>query len=690
MAHEHRTQREDLACPRCAGAIVANDTELGCVACGASYPIRDGIIDFRCHRHDYYFNPLSREAMGELTREAHHVPWANTVRRFLRGVRQNPDWLDNLVADGRYAWKLLLRLPPNAHVLDLGCGLGNLTKNIAPSAGRVYALDLTFERLKLARVRFDRFNPNDDIVLLAGGDGASLPFPDGSLDCVTLSGVLEWVADDQSVWDRGGSRLEKATGAFLSFFGAANPRKIQLRFLNEIRRVLKPKGQLFIAIENRLSYRYFGGRRDHHSGLWFASLLPRFLANIYSTAVARRPYRTYTYSINGYRRLLNAAGFSHQEVYGLAPGYTHLAELLPLQTDKHLWQPPGSQGFDHIRRSRNFVPAYGIIASPRVPTGLSLAEKIAAAIESQLSLDGNSVSFAHFHTTGKGKGVISGHTKHGPIIVKLPFNNSAIAGAERNHQFLQQVASMGKVRELLPRALAAGKIQGVPYYVESRVEGRLLRAELGRQNQLDFLKAVAGFLQIFNSDFHERAPEELSGEFYRHQVSLPLEQVADALEDPALIEEAKSYLRDQLYGLRVRRGRAHGDFSTSNIFVRGSEISGVIDWDNSDLLGIPILDALNYLESAHRYLNADMSLAQTIPLLADKDQLNEKEQQFLEESYNRCGIDSNHHAAFVSLYWLRHVAQQLDEGLIYNAPALEERVTAVLKGLLKSHSRSDS
>ncbi|ADE16277.1 Methyltransferase type 11 [Nitrosococcus halophilus Nc 4] len=682
--------QNDLACPRCAGAIVADDTALECDACGATYPIRDGIVDFRCHRRDYYFNPIPREAMDELTREARHLPWADTVRRFLRGVGQNPDWLDNLIADGRYAWKLLLRLPPNARVLDLGCGLGNLTKNIAPSAGRVYALDLTFERLKFARVRFEHFNPDDDIRLLAGGDGPFLPFPDGSFDCVALSGVLEWVADDQGVWDRGGSRLGKAMGAFLSFFGAANPRKTQLRFLSEIRRVLKPSGQLFIAIENRLSYRYFGGRRDHHSGLWFASLLPRFLANLYSIAVARRPYRTYTYSISGYRRLLSAVGFSNHEIYGLTPGYTHLAELIPLQIDKRLWQPPKLQGHQQFRRHSHFVPAYGIIASPQGSTGLSLAEQVAAAIESQLDLEEKSVSFTHFYTTGKGKGVISGCAGHRPMVVKLPFNASAAAGAERNHRFLKQAEQMGTLRELTPQALAAGEVQGVSYYAETRVEGCPLRTALGRSSHSDCLQAVSSFLQALNSGLQARVPEALSGEFYQRQVLIPLEQLARVSDISVFMEEAQAYFRERLYGLKVRRGLVHGDFSTRNIFMRDARITGVIDWDNADLLGIPVLDALNYLESTYRYLNPGISLAQTIPLLSHWDHLTEKEQQFLEGSYYCCGLDPSHHAAFVSLYWLRHVAQQLDEGLVYDAPALGERVRGVLKGLLQSHSQSGS
>src|SRR5688572_20328787 len=64
------------------------------------YPLDDGIIDLRCNRRDYYFNPVPRGAMGTLTVEAKHLPWSRTIRRFMGHVNCNPDWLDNLVADG--------------------------------------------------------------------------------------------------------------------------------------------------------------------------------------------------------------------------------------------------------------------------------------------------------------------------------------------------------------------------------------------------------------------------------------------------------------------------------------------------------------------------------------------------------------------------------------------------------------
>jgi hypothetical protein len=40
------------------------------------------------------------------------------------------------------------------------------------------------------------------------------------------------------------------------------------------------------------------------------------------------------------------------------------------------------------------------------------------------------------------------------------------------------------------------------------------------------------------------------------------------------------------------------------------------------------------------------------------------------------------------LYWLRHVAQQLDSTLIYDVKAIEQRVISVLESWINSQSRA--
>jgi len=674
--------RDDLACPRCAGPVRDAESGLVCTACGVTYPVRDGIADFRCHRYDYYFNPVSRAEMEALTRDAQFQPWEKTIHRFLERVGQNPEWFDDLVGDGRYAWKLFLRLPKNARVLDLGCGLGNLVKNIAPNAGRVDALDLTLERLKFARVRFQHANLTERITLLAGGDGTYLPFPDNSFDCVTLSGVLEWVAADDKLWNRGSTRAATAKHAFLSFFDKRNPRLTQIHFLTEVRRILKPQGQLFVAIENRLSHCYFGGRRDHHSGLWFASLLPRFLANLYSILVKHQPYRTYTYSINGYRRLLRAAGFSQEEFYGLTPGYTQLAELISLQRRDRIWRPWKARGVERLKRSRNFVPAYGIVAYPETSSRPSLAEQLAASLEQQLGSRQGTACFTRFQVTDKNKGIISANVDGRPIVVKLPFNDAIGARAARNHQFLAKAREHESLRTYLPHAVGTGEIMGIRYYAEERVAGHSLLEELDASNGMRWFDAATAFLEAVNPGLQQRKPEVLTTEMFQRQVSAPLERLA-CVVDATLVERIDSYLRRSLEGLLVRFGVVHGDFSYSNVFVQSGSIVGVIDWDDSDLMGIPALDALNFVDSLYRGSNRHSTAVKVISRLARWGGLADEEKDFLETSYRRCGIESSYHSALVCLYWLRHVADQLDGDMIYNKPAIDERITMAFKELLQ-------
>ncbi len=672
--------RDDLACPRCAGAVSDRGSELACVACGASYPIRDGIADFRCHRYDYYFNPLPRQEMEELTRAAPSQPWQDTIHRFLKGVKQNPEWFDDLVVDGRYAWKLLLRLPENATVLDLGCGLGNLVKNVAPNVGRVVALDLTVERLRFARERFRRFNTSDRITMLAGGDGAYLPFPTGSFDCVTLSGVLEWVATDGD-WSRGDTRAKRAMGAFLSFFGSRNPRAIQKRFLEEIGRILKPGGQVFIAIENRLSYCYFGGRPDHHSALWFGSLLPRFFANLYAIMARRSPYRTYTYSIRGLRRLLGAAGFASTEFYGLTPGYTQLAELLPLQTENQLWQPPAARGRNRIKRNRYFVPAYGVIASRDPTQRLSLAEILETELRSQLDVNVGSIRFRRFKVTDKSKGIIDVETDGRSLVVKVPFNDAIAARADRNYRFLEQAREQSALSNLVPQPLARGEIRGIKYYAEGRVAGRPLGNVLESRNVTSWLDAADSFLQALNPCLYERAPVHLCGESYHQQVLEPLERVGRTI-DTSLSRRLRSFFDSRLQGRSFRTGFVHGDFCDSNIFVRGTSVVGVIDWDDSSATAIPALDAINLVHSVDRLLNRSSSTAESVLRLSSFVRLADGVRSFLQTNYERCGGDSGDHLALVLLYWLRHVADQLDGDLVYDRPAIDKRVTSVFDKLL--------
>jgi len=79
------------------------------------------------------------------------------------------------------------------HILDVGSGAGQIARHLlryADASARITCFDLSFEMLRRARQRLKSYRPRHVV-----GDLASLPFADGSFDCITCGYVLEHLLD---------------------------------------------------------------------------------------------------------------------------------------------------------------------------------------------------------------------------------------------------------------------------------------------------------------------------------------------------------------------------------------------------------------------------------------------------------------------------------------------------------------
>jgi ubiquinone/menaquinone biosynthesis C-methylase UbiE len=85
------------------------------------------------------------------------------------------------------AWIDRLGLAPGARSLDVGCGAGELTAELARRGLDVYAVDFSPEMI--AQVEGRKLEGVHTVV----ADVDALPFDDGTFDCIAALGVLPWV-----------------------------------------------------------------------------------------------------------------------------------------------------------------------------------------------------------------------------------------------------------------------------------------------------------------------------------------------------------------------------------------------------------------------------------------------------------------------------------------------------------------
>jgi len=102
-----------------------------------------------------------------------------------------------------------LAAQPGEHILDLGCGDGQLTQRITATGAIVTAIDASTEMVASARARG---------IAADEGGAESLPYPDGAFDAVFSNAVLHWVRGQDEMMQQV-RRVLRSGGRFVAEMG---------------------------------------------------------------------------------------------------------------------------------------------------------------------------------------------------------------------------------------------------------------------------------------------------------------------------------------------------------------------------------------------------------------------------------------------------------------------------------------
>ena len=593
----------DVVCPECKNLLIEENNKFRCSQCGREYNFNGKSYDFMGDSK-YYWGEIPSEEMDRILDVARVYGWEASISQLI--LKQSCPW-EYFMSNARVDF--LFDCIDYANVgtcLDIGSGFGGVTFGLVNYYKEVWSLDAVLQRINFQKIRQQQEHVKN--IKFVRCDWMKLPFRDNSFDLVVANDVLEWV---------GLSNFYK------------NPRDLQIEFLQEIRRVLKPDGCVYIGIENRFKYTSFAGAKDH-SNLPFTNILPRHLADSIiritgspvkhgrnATKDTWKDYRTYTYSMDGYSRLLRETNYADINFYW-SSSY-NLPRVAGKFDDESFpfylkMNKADTANIDNIGMFFKYCLPYAPNALLKYFNGkfckcfLIFAYKKSKPItfESTLLTEvGSGSSFLRICSGNNMSGKINYFVLKGskPVLV-VKFLRDKTSKLE-----LEEKTSMHFNHIKISKQI----IETVPIHIEPALKGLQLRTHNLSHNEMA-LQWLIGFQNETKNGYyrHEDLDIEIN-ELVNYLISLNLQK--DIKQ--RFIERMKIFF-DCLKNNKIPITSEHGDFWSSNILIERNNIY-VIDWEFYKQRGNPLFDFVFFLLS-----NLSRGFSETFSSKLTKDNIKGK------------------------------------------------------------------
>jgi SAM-dependent methyltransferase len=281
-----------IKCPNCEeGYELKLTRRVSCPACGHDLYKGKEYVSTELYSKRAGFDPGT--SYEDFLSKAEKFGW----EKALEGRGDLAEWcrLKNR-ADGL----TLTKVDKSAVVLDYGCGFGTLSCAASSLAREVVSLDVSSVYIRGLNMRIKQGGYTNIFPIIS--DYYNFPFFKNTFDLIIVNGVLEYIPCQN----------------------LTRPHEEMVRdFIKALTHVLKPGGQIYIAIENRYGLNYLLGGKDEHTNLRFVTVLPRRLSEIYSKHCRGLPYREWTYSHKELKRFFSENLNFHQKFYAVLPDYRY-------------------------------------------------------------------------------------------------------------------------------------------------------------------------------------------------------------------------------------------------------------------------------------------------------------------------------------------------------------------------------
>jgi aminoglycoside phosphotransferase (APT) family kinase protein len=257
---------------------------------------------------------------------------------------------------------------------------------------------------------------------------------------------------------------------------------------------------------------------------------------------------------------------------------------------------------------------------------------------------------------------------------------------------LQGDERLGTLRSLIPRVLALGDADGVPYVLEQRLPGTnlervLVRADV-RERALQESAAAIGRLHVATArEVH------VDHGMLERWVSEPARVVGDVLDQGrgrgdarAVLGRLENQLLAALTADPVAVSWVHGDYYPRNILARpDGTVTGIVDWEFADPEDLPALDVVTLLLTVRMWRRHE-EFGQVVADLVRNPTWTASETRMLASAQSDAVACSLGTEALVLLCWLRHAAAKFTRrtGYVDHGLWMHANVHTVLTALAQA------
>ena len=674
----------NYVCPFCGHNLYFEQLFYRCNSCHKKFDILHNIPQFD-KRANHYGDPIHNDDMSDSTS---NTKWGQRLEKIFNDFQPHDvraEFADMHFLEARAGWKYLTDLSNTEYALVLGHGMEITSLNLCRTFNNVFAMGVGLDQLMLAN-KMGAAKGIKNLNIVRGGDTQFLPFPSDFFDLICVNDVLERVPlTDKQDRVNVNNKFLKGFNMMIEPWSKSNPVKMQMHFLNEINRILKPNGTMYLAIENRFNYRYFLKTPDRHMNLLFPSIMPRFFANLYSLCAKGESYRSYSHSYFGIKKILIKCNFKQLHFYSMKPDHRLFHEIIFL--DKMNMQQANQGSIkerikNRLFRSKYLCPSFGIIAR-KYEDGGDFIRSILKIVAYEHK---RTYKLSRYHVMMKGNVVLDivdvNDPSHG-LIIKIPVDDISETQNRNNYAMLSSIHKNSFIPEaikgLIPRPAGKHTINCQNIYVEDKMNGiPAIRTVSDNQakdkvltNALDFLVSLhkATLTKVIWSE--KNYIQKIGNMIER------LKRVGKYGQDA--FEKIDRILRNEFIGRDILLAQKHGDFSFANILIDPDNYSllGIIDWDNSEYDRPILIDLINLIESTYSFKNLELGFTVTNILL--KNNLSREETVILHKYISIFGYSENVVLPYTLLYWLYHFDSQIKyDFLIHNPEWMRENYYNVI------------